>query len=517
MGILEDTLQSKASYMGGQVSARDLLTSETTAGNMNVEAAMARVNAGAKLRGTNSSGTTSQSSTNPILSGGAGLPPTGQLVGSNNSTTGVLPDPNAITKESILKGMQEVEKDTDPVSRLNKLTLLNGTIDSHLATQTQKLADVADGMFQVKQLEQSLQENMIADRASPNYHLFLSDSPVTAKVRNDLDVARQQARATTSDLVSKSPQLQELQGMQKIFISKESIITGQMMANQGKEKDKNEFNIARAGTSGIQTAQLLDPALDTPEKAAVFAMANSNDKNFQAVADNLNNPPALIDQAVHGNPLAVTATTKLHAQMMAPTDPVQQKVEEKKAQSYLNDVKRFSTTSEGKAELMKLAFPDPEAAKKFTSDVIQSTLSVSGKDKVNAESQAYQGLAIKVMEAKNKERFLNDVTTWSPSVKGQLLSSPTIKPIIESLAPHGDVSVDKIVGSIAAMSDKTQQKAAMNEMLMYLGNATDEANKGIFGNVGSTLAMQNKMQEVLARASLAHTTTLGGLSGTFGF
>ena len=179
-------------------------------------------------------------------------------------------------------------------------------------------------------------------------------------------------------------------------------------------------------------------------------------------------------------------------------------------------LERAALIAEEKKLLIESASSDPEVRKKMQNDITTQVLNADPKQKSFVEGQLYQSLAIKQLQVKRQADFLGDITKWDPTSLGQMTASPNLKPIIDSLAPHGPVSVDRLVGSISAMSDPKQKSIAMNELLTYMSSASDTANKGIFGQIGSTAEVQGKIQGIMAK-QVVRTTSLGQGSGTFGF
>lgn len=420
--------------------------------------------------------------------------PTGQLKSSIPAAGDSF---ESFSYKSMLSQMDAIDKEQDPEKRLRSVSLLQGAIEGHIAAAAGKLQTVADGRFGIPDLEASLQENINADRTDPNYHLYLADSPATAQVRNQLLQARTQSRAAAGDMITQSPELAAMQGAMKIFLSKESQIAMKLFGQQQKDKDKTDLAMEKAGVRGIAVGKLFNPGY-TDQQAATYAVANSGDKNFQNVVDNIDNPEALKGLSLSGNAQASTALIEMHSKLTAPDGVEGQQIAKRKAAQELKGLDYFTNTPEGRIELLNSYSVDPDIRKKKKEEIDAIILTAPTKDQRELERLLYSDLATKQIAVTNARTFESNIATWSPSVTSAMEKSPILKPIIDSLKPHGSVSLDRLLGSISAMSDKQAKQVALNELLMNVKEAVEKANIGIFGNVGSELLFTGRIQAALA-------------------
>lgn len=419
-----------------------------------------------------------------------------------SSIPAVGDSPATLTYQSMLADMKRIEAEQDPEKRLMAVSLLKGSIEGTIATTAGILQSNANAQYGVQDLEASLQQNLASDRADPKYHLFLSDSPATVKVREQLNQARTQARIAATDMISQSPELAAMNGAMGVFLQKETSIAMKLFNEQGKQKDKAEMAMEKAGVRGIAVGKLFNPGY-TDQQAAIYAVSNSTDKNFQAVVDNIDNPEALKELAVSGVAQARTALIEKHAGIVAPNSLEGKHRAKMKAETELKALDYFTNNPTGRDKIISLFSTDPDKNKKLK-ESIEAKLMLAPTNAARGETERliYGELAKAQIAQANAKEFQDNITTWSPKAMGIIENSPSLKRIVDSLRPHGVVGLDKILASISQMASKEEKSKALNELLLSVKEGAGEANKGIFGNVGSELQFTGKIQAMVAGASL---------------
>jgi len=130
------------------------------------------------------------------------ISPTGTTEISNAPKTGTIPSPSvggtAPTQDSMsyqkfAETRNNISATEDPLERGTKVAELIGSVQAHISKIYGEVAKTAEAMYGIPELEKNLSQAISEDKADPMYAKFLSDSPITAKIRTDLEQARSQA------------------------------------------------------------------------------------------------------------------------------------------------------------------------------------------------------------------------------------------------------------------------------------------------------------------------------------
>src|SRR4030043_145232 len=210
-----------------------------------------------------------------------------------------------------------------------KASELIGSVQAHVSKTYADTAKTAEAMYGIPELEKALNARILADKKDILYWKYLSDSPITAKIRNDLEQARSLAVGKSKDLINQNPELARLESEAKMLGESEIRLMSLMENRSYKAENKAMQEIAKAGSNGTKIAATLDPALDTEEKQATwFNNRVKQDPDLGVLATNMNSSEGMLDSVIYTKSGAVTdVVSSLHAQAKAPNNPALQEAE----------------------------------------------------------------------------------------------------------------------------------------------------------------------------------------------
>lgn len=455
---------------------------------------VAKINEGARLRGSNTVATLDENGRVVITSSGAGTTEAGKSVASN------------------LTSMREtISNETDPEKKLNALIDYKGSVETQIANihgEANKFAITETG---VDQYEKLLEQSIAADRASPYYAAHLgADSTRTKEIRDQLATARQQANILTTKLVSENPELHKLIGESQLFINKEASAAQSQRLKLDAAEMKAQQQLELTSQNTMKVASILYPkdvANKTPEELAAFANRNlRNNKEAVAVVNTLESgkPTDLLRLTTEGNRVASDVTSSLQAEAMTGTNSGTDYEVAKQKASYDMAALANMSKPEKLPELIKRTSANEVVAKKTLGEIELEAAKMAPAAASKFKAEKAKELAVIALEEDKRRTFYNSVASWTPSSIDSIKNSTILGPIYDSMIKvkgTNEVSLEELATMITSkLQTKEEISAAKNELRMIATSAQDSQNKGIYGHVGSSIDIDNIINKAHIRS-----------------
>lgn len=442
-----------------------------------------------------------------VIKGGPALK--GSLYYKDESSFSLAPED--MSYENFAKARSSLSSITDIEQRGIKVAELIGSVQAHARKQYGDIADTANRMYGVQELEKTLQQAIEEDKADPSYHLFLSDSPITAKIRTDLDQARQNATIKSKDLYDQNPELARLETEAKMLAESEVRLMN-LMENRlyraeakadvkaQKDEDKAMREIAMAGSNGVKIAELVDPGLNTDEKKAIwFNTKVKQDPDLGVLANGMNSPEGLIDAVLYTKSTVVPdVASSLHAQVVAPNNPALQEVEKNKAFLELTKLKKDINNPVTRDKILEDVYPNKLERETQIKTLQLKTMNMAPKDALAAETSFYRDMALISLSKKKASMMVSDVTSWDAATVENLNRSPTLAPVLVAAKTSGlQPSLENLIATIYKIPDLATRQARIAELRQLANTAVNQQNKGLYGQVPS-----NSLDAEINRATM---------------
>lgn len=432
--------------------------------------------------------------------------------------TNVSPSPSVNIEpqkeeDNFLQRMREEMAKIDEMpaeDRLGAIAQLNGSANSFLASRRQALIQLSEQEFQVASLQKTLEENIQMDRNTPEYFAKYgtADSDETAAVRQQLQVALANSRASAQQRMMSDPAIAQVEGELTPFLSAQS----QFVANAGRSKRQ----IREYGEGVRRVADILNPG-------ASDDLVIKNVGKYSELATAMQTPEILLQEALAGkSPEALILFPHSEAEAVSGT-------------SDKNNPKYKEALQQGKDDinLVKALMTRPELLQEA---VKNSSLSKDRKDALkDLESKAKldrgfaqqfeaekQNFAIAYVEQKRADVFKNEVETWSNTNAEGLPTTPFTEntPLGEAysnvkkkLGKDVPVSISLLVSEIRQLPP---EKRAMADIALKeaFTNARGNAARGMFGAGIGRLNADIDINTEIARSVL--NTDLAAIEGLLG-
>jgi hypothetical protein len=106
---------------------------------------------------------------------------------------------------SFQEKMKAIQAEPDLSVREAMLNTFQADVGEIQTKELNKFRAIAEGQLGIPTLRQQLASSEMTDKQDPYYHMFLSDSPQTMKIRQALAIAEQRAMGQTQELATRDP------------------------------------------------------------------------------------------------------------------------------------------------------------------------------------------------------------------------------------------------------------------------------------------------------------------------
>lgn len=348
-------------------------------------------------------------------------------------------------------------------------------------TKIQKQAlTFGDNKIGVPALEQRLRETEATDKLSIGYYPGIGDSPVTAKMRAELNAARGIAQHEANNFLSTNVGAKLLQNAVtqaanelKLWERKDAATFAREQQSFARSDAKAEDRLYKEEVAADQItatmlnrARILDPnefANSTNEKLSAFRITAGRKNNKEYLMAIEAEDAALPILAFMGNAYAKTLVLKSEAFKTGRSEDA--------VKADMDKVVKLSISPTLPAQWATVQKMDPNQSKAMLSELKQLELS---PDKKDAVSQRKVMMALDVVAATKTQKFLTDLTSWD-SIDISLRTA-----IAQSQKVSGNASFDNVL--TAFVGDKTgveaQQKLKEFQGLML--SAADKHKESVF-------------------------------------
>lgn len=340
--------------------------------------------------------------------------------------------------------------------------------------------DFGNNKIGIPQLEAQLTQTQATDKASIGYYPGIGDSPVTQKVRAELNAARGIAQNEAQTFLSTNVSanllkntMSQAQNELKMWERKDLSATNRADAaaiagdRRQEQRDYTEEQQAAAITPEmLNRAKIIDPQQfvnSTNPNLSAFRVMNSR-KNNKDYAMAMEAPDSsLTTMAFMGNGYA--RTIKLYDEM-AKTGRSEDAV--KADMVKVDDLVKSVTLPAQWAAVAKL---DPNQSKAALAELKQFELTPDKKDVVSARKVQ---MALDVVAAAKTNKFLNDLTSWD-SIDLSLRTA-----IAGSQKTTGNTSFDNVLTSFVGDKTGIEAQQKLKEFQGLMLSAADKHKDSIF-------------------------------------
>lgn len=468
MAILEDTLTNMISpeLVAWRAKPATVDTSFTTTDSMD------RVNAGARLRGSNTVATLDENGRTVIT--GSGSPssdvPTSQ------------PGAPASTAFDIGTASAKLQVSSTAEDKLTTAQQLSGSLAAYESKTHLDAINAANQKYGIAGLEATVKKEQQVDA---DFLLTKPDSPrrvsdITIRAQQQLEQARSDAAKEAQNSILTNPEYARISTEGKALIQKAGALASSQL-NKETTMDMRNAELADMLTPSVKSATLaMQPELaGQPDHVIFKQMQNSPHKDIILNADNPDVLKTFLTDPKHAEKMAGTET--LLRNRVGDDEVAKSKI--------TGEIQQFKTFSADPKKAIARMYPNPEEQKKKLQEL--STLMLdhaANKPIIDAMTKEAADTAMKV-EVNQKFKDLN---TWTPSTLAVLNANPIMSGVLNTVLAKNNGRKEALnFDNIALEMTKLQPKDLAIAKELMIQQAAGESKARSKGSLWPTLGEED--------------------------
>lgn len=381
---------------------------------------------------------------------------------------------------SFQEKMKAIQAEPDIRKQEAMLNTFQADVGEIQTKELNKFRAIAEGQLGIPTLRQQLAASEMTDKQDPYYHMFLSDSPQTMKIRQALALAEQRAMGQTQELATRDPMFIRRGLEVKGFIDRQNKFITDRYLQESRIADRKEMKdedraALQQQTIGALTPQGLDilksqfPGVEDGEVAirALPLLKGPKKEEWAAVLDPSQTPQGLLRMSVLGSAIPDSYIVKKQSDATGESPQVVQ-----------DDLARMKKIVAGNGKelydtVQKFGTPKEKEAFKA---LYESNLMGANKTKdANIQWQdAKAGWMIDMMGRTKANAFFGNVNGWQNSLR----ALPDADKILDA---NPAVNLEKFIQQYALAGSRSDRKARVKAIEDIAVKEANRLNSGIYG------------------------------------
>jgi len=404
---------------------------------------------------------------------------------------------------SFQEKMKAIQAEPDLSTREAMLNTFQADVGEIQTKELNKFRAIAEGQLGIPTLRQQLASSEMTDKQDPYYHMFLSDSPQTMKIRQALAIAEQRAMGQTQELATRDPMFIRRGLEVKGFIDRQNKFITDRYLQESRITDRKEMKeedrdaaaqqvIGAITPQGLEILRTQFPGTDDKEVAlrALPLMKGPRKEEWAAVLDPSQTPQGLLRMSVLGSAIPDSYVVKKQSDATGESPAaVQQDLERMKktvagdGKALYENVQKFGTAEEKKT--FKALYENHVAGL------------TKGKDAQAQWMDTKAGWMIDMMGRAKANAFFGNVNGWSTSLRSL--------PDADKILDKGEaVDLTTFLQEYALNAPAEQRAARMQAVQQIATKEADRINSGIYG---AGIVDKGILKAKIAAAAIMQTGT----------
>jgi hypothetical protein len=404
---------------------------------------------------------------------------------------------------SFQEKMKAIQEEPDLSVREAMLNTFQADVGEIQTKELNKFRAIAEGQLGIPTLRQQLASSEMTDKQDPYYHMFLSDSPQTMKIREALAIAEQRAMGQTQELATRDPMFIRRGLEVKGFIDRQNRFITDRYLQESRITDRKEMKeedrdaaaqqvIGAITPQGLEILRTQFPGTEDKEVAlrALPLMKGPRKEEWAAVLDPSQTPQGLLRMSVLGSAIPDSYIVKKQSDATGESPAaVQQDLEKMKktvagdGKALYENVQKFGTAEE-KRTFKAL----------YESHVAGLT---KGKDAQAQWMDTKAGWMMDMMGRAKANAFFGNVNGWSTSLRSL--------PDADKILDKGEaVDLTTFLQEYALNAPAEQRAARMQAVQQIATKEADRINSGIYG---AGIVDKGILKAKIAAATIMQTGT----------
>ena len=404
---------------------------------------------------------------------------------------------------SFQEKMKAIQAEPDLSTREAMLNTFQADVGEIQTKELNKFRAIAEGQLGIPTLRQQLASSEMTDKQDPYYHMFLSDSPQTMKIRQALAIAEQRAMGQTQELATRDPMFIRRGLEVKGFIDRQNKFITDRYLQESRITDRKEMKeedrdaaaqqvIGAITPQGLEILRTQFPGTEDKEVAlrALPLMKGPRKEEWAAVLDPSQTPQGLLRMSVLGSAIPDSYVVKKQSDATGES-----------VQTVAADLEKMKKTvaGDGKALYENVQKFGTAEEKKTFKALYESHVAglTKGKDAQAQWMDTKAGWMIDMMGRAKANAFFGNVSSWSTSLRSL--------PDADKILDKGEaVDLTTFLQEYALNAPAEQRAARMQAVQQIATKEADRINSGIYG---AGIVDKGTLKAKIAAATIMQTGT----------
>jgi hypothetical protein len=404
---------------------------------------------------------------------------------------------------SFQEKMKAIQEEPDLSTREAMLNTFQADVGEIQTKELNKFRAIAEGQLGIPTLRQQLASSEMTDKQDPYYHMFLSDSPQTMKIRQALAIAEQRAMGQTQELATRDPMFIRRGLEVKGFIDRQNKFITDRYLQESRITDRKEMKeedrdaaaqqvIGAITPQGLEILRTQFPGTEDKEVAlrALPLMKGPRKEEWAAVLDPSQTPQGLLRMSVLGSAIPDSYVVKKQSDATGESPA-----------AVAVDLERMKKTvaGDGKALYENVQKFGTAEEKKTFKALYESHVAglTKGKEAQAQWMDTKAGWMIDMMGRAKANAFFGNVNGWSTSLRSL--------PDADKILDKGEaVDLTTFLQEYALNAPAEQRAARMQAVQQIATKEADRINSGIYG---AGIVDKGILKAKIAAATIMQTGT----------
>lgn len=381
---------------------------------------------------------------------------------------------------SFQEKMKAIQEEPDLQTREAMLNTFQADVGEVQTKELNKFRAIAEGQLGIPTLRQQLASSEMTDKQDPYYHMFLSDSPQTMKIRQALAIAEQRAMGQTQELATRDPMFIRRGLEVKGFIDRQNRFITDRYLQESRITDRKEMKeedrdaaaqqvIGAITPQGLEILRTQFPGTEDKEVAlrALPLMKGPRKEEWAAVLDPSQTPQGLLRMSVLGSAIPDSYVVKKQSDATGESPA-----------AVAADLERMKKTvaGDGKALYENVQKFGTAEEKKTFKALYESHVAglTKGKDAQAQWMDTKAGWMIDMMGRAKANAFFGNVSSWSNSLR----ELPDADKILEA---NPAMNLEKFIQQYIIPATNEERSTRLKAIEDIAVKEANRINAGIYG------------------------------------
>jgi hypothetical protein len=388
--------------------------------------------------------------------------------------------------------MDIIQKEGDIDVKQKLMSELESEFSVYNAERLQRALSLAEGQLGIQTLRQQLMEEERTDKADPKYHLYKSDSPSTAAVRERLRTATLQSHGLAEKLLQTDVERMRHGTAVGSFIKIQERVISDILRKQGITSEETDRVASTLTETNMEALRALYPEVTDDKQLKVKAAQLIRNPLFRdsskVILDPGATPGDLLTAAIAGVDMAEPYVLRRQAASAKQSPEIVKKE--------LGIIRKMVADPNYMQE-MSGKYAPPEG-REVIKQLLTETSFAKSKEQLHELQMRKIAAAVDIFKAMKSREFFGDVSQWEAIDGVKLQDIPELSEILSKGKP---VDMATIFREYVGKASKEQKQERVRLLQRYAYESATKANGTLYGQVVDLSPLQKRIQALIMENS----------------